>query len=79
MYTEDNFLNCIPPSHHIHVQPQNVRSLRDVVQEGAQWRHALVTDVLELHHQMVPQLLVNDSHRERAGFVGQEIAIIRGL
>ena len=53
-------------------------SVGDVVQEHGQRASGLVPHVLELRHQLLPQLLVNDGHLETA-LVGQKIAVVGGL
>ena len=39
----------------------------------------MVANVLELNHQMTPQLLIDDSHWDRAGLVLQEVSIVSRL
>ena len=52
---------------------------RDIVEESAERRYGVVPYVLELHHQMSPQFLINDGHRDRTGLVLQEVPVVRGL
>lgn len=62
-----------PPSlsHHTHI--------RYVVEEGAEWWDRMIADVLELHNQVVTQLLIDYSHWDRTGFILKEVAIVCGL
>ena len=53
-------------------------AIGDVVQEHGQGPRGLVPHVLELCHQLLPQLLVNDGHLE-AALIGQEVAVVCGL
>jgi len=50
----------------------------DVVHELGQSSRGLVPHVLELGHQLLPQLILNHGDLKSA-FIGQEVAVVRGL
>ena len=53
--------------------------VRDIVEEGAERRHGLVADVLELDHKVATQLLVNDGDWDGAWLILEEVTVVRGL
>ena len=53
-------------------------SVGDVVQEHGEGPGGLVPHVLELGHQLLPQLVLDDRHLETA-LVGEKVAVVGGL
>lgn len=54
-------------------------AVRDEVQEVGQRLDGMVAHVLELDHQLLAQLVVDDGDGQRRRLVGQEAAIVRAL
>lgn len=54
-------------------------AVRDVIEERAERLHGMIAHMLELDDQLLAQLVVDDGHGQRAGFVGQELPVIGGL
>lgn len=52
---------------------------RDKVQKTCQGLVRVVPHVTELHHHLLLQLVINDRHSERGGFIGQEVPIVCAL
>jgi len=54
-------------------------TVRDVIEERAEGFHGMVAHVLKFNDELLAQLVIDDGHRQRAGFIGQELAVVRGL
>lgn len=54
-------------------------AVRDEVQKGGQRFDGMVSQVLELNHQFLTKLIVDDRHRQRRWLVGQELTVIGAL
>jgi len=51
----------------------------DVIEERAEGFHGMVAHVLKFNNELLAQLVIDNGHRQRAGFVCQKLAVVRGL
>jgi hypothetical protein len=54
-------------------------TVSDVIEERAEGFHGMVAHVLKFNNKLLAQLVIDDGHRQRTGFIGQELAVVRGL
>jgi len=54
-------------------------TVRDVIKECAEGFHGMVAHVLKFNNKLLAQLVIDDRHCQRTWFIGQELAVVRGL
>ena len=57
----------------------DIYNARDVVEEGGQRCDGVVSQMLELDHHLLLQLVVQHRHRQRTGFVCEKVSEVGAL